>query len=507
MSIEEHTQHLDKLGGFDRRLLAPMVLGCVLNPINSSIIAVALVPIAIAFGAPAAQTMWLVSTLYIATSIGQPLMGRFIDLFGARRLYLIGTALTGVAGVLGLVAPSLHLLIVARVILGFGTCAGYPASMYLIRAESKRTNVKSPAAVLTTLAVANQTVMVIGPALGGFLITWGGWRATFAVNIPLSLACVILGWIVLPRHTLLDAECRAETSTRVDPVGILLFAATLVALLVFLMDVHIRNLWLLGLGLVCGAAFVWWELTVSNPSHWFTRAHERRSQSQSRPAPSPVQPFIDLRVFAGNVPLVTTYVRAMLNSTVSYSFMYGFTQWMEDGRGLSPSHAGMLLLPCFGMGILVSILTGRDARVRAKLVAGAFFQAAACALIFLVTDTSSIGFLLSVSVLMGIPQGLNSLGLQNSVYHQADPARIGASSGLLRTFLYLGAIIASATSGIFFPIRATTQGMHGLAIVAFTCAVLFLIITVIDRSLIKVDQAVRKSGVQDSDPVHNNARP
>jgi len=61
---------------FDRRLLPSMMLGAILNPINSSIIAVALVPIALAFGAPAAQTAWLVSALYVATAIGQPVVGR-----------------------------------------------------------------------------------------------------------------------------------------------------------------------------------------------------------------------------------------------------------------------------------------------------------------------------------------------------------------------------------------------------------------------------------------------
>ena len=476
MSRTDHTKE-DSLGGFNRLLLAPMVLGCVLNPLNSSIIAVALVPIAIAFGAPAAQTTWLVSALYIATSIGQPLMGRLIDLFGARRLYLIGTALTGVAGILGLVAPSLHLLVLSRVILGFGTCAGYPASMYLIRAESQRTGVTSPAAVLTTLAVANQTIMVIGPTLGGFLIAWGGWRSTFAINIPLSLACVLLGWFILPRHTVLDAETRAETSPHIDPVGILLFAGTLVAILIFLMDIHITFLWLLGLGLLAGVGFVWWEFRESRLG---------------------LPPFIDLHVFGGNVPLVVTYIRAMLTTTVSYSFMYGFTQWLEDGRGLNPSQAGLLLLPCFITGILVSLLTGRNAQIRAKLIVGAFFQAAACALIFLVTDTSSIAFLVAIAFLMGIPQGLTSLGLQNSVYHQADPTRIGASSGLLRTFLYLGAIISAASAGLFFPQRATTSGMHGMAIVALSCAVIFLVITVIDRSLTRVDQAVRGNSDQDN---------
>jgi 3-oxoacyl-[acyl-carrier protein] reductase len=62
--------------------------------------------------------------------------------------------LVAAAGVLGLAAPSLDVLIVARVILGIGTCAGYPASMYLICGEARRTGMDSPSGVLTMLAMA-----------------------------------------------------------------------------------------------------------------------------------------------------------------------------------------------------------------------------------------------------------------------------------------------------------------------------------------------------------------
>src|SRR5690242_946750 len=187
--------------GFDRRLVAPMVLGSVLNPVNSSIIAVSLVPIGHDLGATPSQTVWLISALYLATAVGQPVVGRLVDLVGPRAVYLTGTALVGLAGVLGLLAPSLGWLVVARVVLGIGTCAGYPSSMDLIRRETDRTGESSPAGILTVLAVANQTVAVIGPPLGGLLIGIWGWRSTFAVNIPLSVACLVLGWLRLPRDT------------------------------------------------------------------------------------------------------------------------------------------------------------------------------------------------------------------------------------------------------------------------------------------------------------------
>lgn len=88
----------DARTGFDRRLLPVMVLGAILNPINSSIVAVALVPIGRALDAPASQTAWLVSGLYLATAVGQPVVGRLVDVLGPRRLSLAGAVLSGSAG-------------------------------------------------------------------------------------------------------------------------------------------------------------------------------------------------------------------------------------------------------------------------------------------------------------------------------------------------------------------------------------------------------------------------
>ncbi len=228
------------LGDLDRRLIAPMILGSILNPVNSSMIAVALIPIGVAFGASPSATAWLVSALYLTTATGQPVVGRLVDSYGPRRLFLAGSALVGVAGLIGALAPTLGFLIAARVLLGLGTCADYPAAMYLIRRESERTGLDSPAAVLTALSVATQTVAVIGPSLGGLLIGLGGWRTIFAVNIPLALLSLILGRLRLPRGGGSGGSPRA-----IDFAGIGLFTALLTALLLFLMNPHPDRLWLL----------------------------------------------------------------------------------------------------------------------------------------------------------------------------------------------------------------------------------------------------------------------
>lgn len=439
--------------GFDRRLIAPMVLGVVLNPVNSSIIAVALVPIGLAFGAPPSETAWLVSALYLATAVGQPVAGRLVDIFGPRPLYLAGAALVGVAGVVGTFAGNLGVLVLARVLLGFGTCAGYPAAMYLIRHDSGD---GTPSGALTVLAVSGQVVAVGGPTLGGLLIDLGGWQATFTVNVPLAVLCLAFGIARLPRGHQRPAGRPREW---LDLPGVGLFTVVLTALLLFLMNPAHWYLALVAAGFGVGLAVR--ELRVDVP-------------------------FIDLRVLAGNVPLLVTFGRTLLTFTVSYAFLYGFTQWLEHGRGLSPTVAGLVLAPMFLTAIAVSAVTGRRVEVRGKLVVGGVAQVVACGLLLFVHGGTPVWVLVGISMVIGVPQGLNALGNQNAMYHQAEPARVGASAGLLRTFSYVGAMLAAAACGAFFGDGADTAGLRELAWFMLGSAVLFLAASAFDRSLRRV---------------------
>ncbi|MGW4033200.1 MFS transporter [Streptomyces sp. NPDC004838] len=451
---------------FDRRLIAPLILGSVLNPVNTTIIAVSLVPIGEAFRAQPSQTAWLVTGLYLATAVGQPVVGRLVDLHGPRRLFLAGAGLVGIAGLLGVLAPNLELLILARVLLGLGTCAGYPSAMHLIGSEARRTGHDSPASVLTALAVANHTMAVIGPTLGGLLIGLGGWRATFAINIPLSAACLVLGALRLPRTSPPrpapgERVHGVRPAARLDLPGMALFATTLVCLLLFLMSPRAAHAYLLVLTAAAATGLAVRELRTAHP-------------------------FIDLRLLGGNAPLLASYLRNLLAMIVGYGFLYGYAQWLGEGHGLPAPVVGLVLLPLFLTALVVSALTGRRGGVRGRLLAGAVAQIVACAMLLLVHSGSAIWLLLAVALVMGAPQGLNALAIQNAVYHQADSERMASSAGLLRTFTCLGAMIASAATAAFFRHGADTGGLRLLALFMLAVAVLFLAVTLLDRSLRRV---------------------
>lgn len=243
-----------------------------------------------------------------------------------------------------------------------------------------------------------------------------------------------------------------------------LFAATLTSLLLFLMNLHLRNWYLLLIVVAAGAAFAVRELRTATP-------------------------FIDLRVLGGNTPLLATYVRALVAYVVAYAFLYGFSQWTEEGYGLSPFHAGLVQIPMFLMAIGISVVTGRRKSVRGKLLVGAAGQIVACLVILTLSGTSPVWLLLLVALIFGVPQGLNNLALQNSVYFQADPERTASSAGLLRTFAYIGSMVASSATAASFGEHADTGGMHQLAWVMLGAGVVYLLLTVCDRTLGKAAAA------------------
>jgi MFS family permease len=438
---------------FNARVVSPLVASAVLNPINSTLIAVALVPIGQAFGAGPERTAWLITSLYLATAVGQPVVGLFVDRFGARRVLLAGAVIVMLAGIGGLLAFSLDWLIGVRVVLGFGTCAGFPAAMAVVRKRADAAGQGVPSRVLSILAMSAQTIMVIGPTLGGALIGLFGWPAIFAVNIPLGGASLLLALRWVPRD-----DRASLTREPIDVTGIALFSATLIAVLVFVMEPAVSNLYLLGVAVVLAAVFTWAERRVRRP-------------------------FIDLRMLAANAPLLRTYLRQALAFLIVYSIMFGYVQWLESARGLSEEAAGALLLPMSAVAVAASAASGRPNGIRARLITNSLALIAGSALLLFVGIGTWLIALIGVAAVFGLGQGLTSVTNQTALYSQAPSGQMGTASGLFRTAQYLGAIAASTLIALCFGDRTTSIGLHHLALALVTIGVVLLAVTVFDRAL------------------------
>lgn len=442
--------------GFGPRFVGAISFGSVLNPVNSSIIAIALVAICRSFSVGAGAGAWLVSALYLATAIGQPTMGRLADRLGPRRVYVAGSLLVVGGGLIGWAAPGLGVLVAARVIIGLGTSAAYPAAMALVRSQSVRLGRPTPGRVLGALAIMGQVSMAIGPVLGGGLMALGGWRLTFLVNVPLGLASAALALAWLPAD---DPVRRGESIRSVlDVPGLALFASALTALMVFLMDLAHPLWWLLLPTVVLLAALTAWELRVEAP-------------------------FVDVRMLAHNHALTATYLRYGVTMLITYCFVYGWAMWLEQSAGRSATVAGALMVPSFATATVVSLFAARRRGVWGLLVAGAAALTVGSLSMLLVGATAPLWALAAIGVVFGLQNGLNITAGQAAMYAQAPADQTGVAAGLMRSVMYVGAIASAGLINVAFGARATDHGLHSLAAMLVVGSAALLVATLLDRTL------------------------
>jgi MFS family permease len=438
------------------------MLGALLNPINATMIATALPAIGRDFDAGVHATGWLVSALYLAAAIGQPAAGRIADVIGPRRVFVGGLGIVLIAGVVGAFAPSLAVLVLARVLLGFGTATGFPTALAIIRRRADEMGTDVPKGALGALALAGQTSLAIGPVLGGVLVGQVGWRAVLAINVPIAIAGAVLAFSWLPR----DAE-RPSGVRRLwralDVPGMLLFAATITLLLLAIMGLD---------GAAAGSAAALWLATIG-----FGVALVRRELRCSKP-------FLDIRMLATEAGLTATILRHAATFIVLYAVMFGLPQWLEDGRGLRPEAVGLVMLPMLLVGIASTAIASRLRGIHGPLVIGTTALVAGSVALLTVDASVSIPVLLLIGVLFGIPNGMNFVVNQMALYQQTPADRMGSASGLFRTGQYVGSVLASTLIGVAYGERASDDGLHTLAVLLVVMAALVLLGTLASRRLL-----------------------
>ncbi|NMP24658.1 MFS transporter [Sulfobacillus harzensis] len=446
-----------------------MYIGSALNPINSSLIATALLSVAIAMHVPVGRTAVLVTALYLACAIAQPTGGKLAEVFGPRRVFLSGILIVLAGGIVGGIAQNLATLIVARVLIGIGTSAGYPSAMLLIRRRAEWAGMaEPPGGVLGGLQIAATVTAALGLPLGGVLIGAWGWRAVFFANVPVTLAAFLMAAFWIPEDPPVETKSVRDIASRIDVIGILGFGATVTTLLVFLFSVPVINWVALGSSVILAMGLVVWEL---------------RAQ----------QPFFDVRLLASNLALSGTYIRMALLSLCVYTVLYGISQWLEAARGVSAQEAGLLLLPMSALSAIVVRPIARRNLLRGPLIAAAVSSLVASVGVVLLTTRTPILWMVVITLIFGVTLGTMAIGNQTALYTQVEASQIGTASGLLRTFTYLGSIGSSSIIAIFFHQHVTDRGLHHTALIMVAVSVLALFITLIDRQIRTQARAVMGS--------------
>ncbi len=193
-------------------VLAATILASSVAFIDSTVVNVALPALQASFGANVVQMQWVIESYGLTLAALILVGGSMGDLFGRRRIFLIGVAIFGGASAVCGVAGGIHQLIMARAVQGIGAALLVPGSLALISASFDE---QERGRAIGTWSGATAITTAIGPVLGGWLIQHLSWRWAFFINVPLAAVVVAIALWRVP-------ESRSSRQGRIDGWGALL---------------------------------------------------------------------------------------------------------------------------------------------------------------------------------------------------------------------------------------------------------------------------------------------
>lgn len=383
-------------------------------------------------GASFAQIGFIVAGYELAFGVLLITGGRLGDVFGRRRLFVVGMAGFTLASALCGLAPSAGFLIGARILQGLAAALLFPQVYASIRVNFDGDDSRRAFGLLgMTLGLA----AIAGQILGGWLVhanLFGlGWRSIFLINVPIGLLA-IAGARFIP-------ESRTPQRPSLDWMGVALVSVGLTLLLVPLIE---------GPGQGWPAWSLWMLATATLLLAMFYRQQERRQRAG-------YLPLVDMRLLLQRRFLLGVLLVLLVYSTSS-SFFLCFALLVQTGLGLDPFLAGSIFAPCSVGFVLASLaaprLVARWGTV--AIVAGALVYAVSIGLLIMQVQLAGADLvavrLIPVLVVVGAGQGFIMTPLLNLVLGFVDEVQAGMASGVISTVQQVGAALGVAVVGILF---------------------------------------------------------
>jgi EmrB/QacA subfamily drug resistance transporter len=434
--------------------LTTLLFGAFLPMLSFFIINVALPAIGSELHASSGGLQLVVGSYGIANATLLVVGGRLGDGFGRKRLFLIGLTGFTLISLICAIAPTIGVLLAARVVQGAAAAAMTPQVLATISSLLTGTH---RARAMAMFGVAGGLAAALGQILGGVLVSANvfglGWRAVFLVNVPVGVVAVVAAVKLLP-------ETRAAQRLRVDVAGAGLLALALVLLLLPLTE-----------GRPLGwPAWTWASLAATIPAVGLLGLHQHRSE---RSGSAPLIPPSVLRLRPMRIGLLL----AVGFFTTFGGFMFVFALATQGAAGMSPLQGGLSLLP-MAIGFLITSIYGPRLQQRygaGLIVRGWVIQAVGYAMLGVVALTlwpEVTPLTLAAPMLVaGFGSGLVMVPLIGVVVGQVPQAQAGLGSGILLTSQQTCLALGAATVGTAYLSLAGTSWGQGGALAAVSIAI------------------------------------
>ncbi|HTS99499.1 MAG TPA: MFS transporter [Streptosporangiaceae bacterium] len=409
-------------GGHPRRrqILLVLCLSLLVVVIDNTILNTALPTLARVLHAGTSSLQWITDAYTLCFAALLIPAGALGDQFGRKRSLVGGLIVFALGSVAAAFAPGTGMLIGARVVMGLGAAFVMPATLSILNAVFPPA--ERPQAIAAWSAVAGVGI-VIGPTLGGLLLSHFWWGSVFLINVP--LVAIALAGVILA-----VPETAEPSGHRLDIPGVLMVAGALVAIVDAIIEAPDRG-WIapstlaeVAVGVAALGAFVWWELRVAHP-------------------------LIDLRIFASR-PFTTAAASVTVIFFALFGSLFLLTQYLQLVHGYSPLSAGLRALPfAAAMGAMSPVSTVLAQRLGSRVVVPAGLALMGFGLLDLSTagvHTSYPPLAVAVAI-MGAGMGLVMAPASSTIMTTVPAHQAGAGSAINDTIREVGGALGVAIVG------------------------------------------------------------
>jgi EmrB/QacA subfamily drug resistance transporter len=399
--------------------------------LDTTIVNVAQREIQVGLGADLSEIQWVLDSYILTYAVLLLALGRMGDIFGRKRLFVIGmvlftvaSALCGASGWLGdLVGISgINALIAARVLQGLGGAFMMPQTLSLITvvfpAEKRGAAMGIWGGIVALGAV-------VGPIVGGLIVTNYAWEWVFLINIPVGIIAVVATLAIVPESV------DPLASRKIDWIGVLLSGFGIFGVVFALIegnnwgwtDPAIVGCFVVGFALL--AVFVWWESRAADPI-------------------MKIELFRLRNFWVGNV-IAFVVAFGMLG------IFFPMTLFLQGVLGMTPIRAGLTMLPMSLMILVAAPLAGRMTdKIGARWILAGGLSLMTIGIVFIIsridleTDWKSLAPALIVT---GLGMGMTFAPMTAAAMREVPPRIAGSASGILNTTRNVGQVLGIAVLG------------------------------------------------------------
>jgi EmrB/QacA subfamily drug resistance transporter len=418
----------------DRRhrllVLGVCCLSLLITVVDTTAVNVALPAVQRDLRASVSGLQWTVDGYALAIAGFMMLAGSTADRIGRRRVFQAGLGLFTLGSLACSLAPTLPWLVAFRVVQGLGASMLNPVALSII--TSTFTDPRARARAIGVWGATVGLSLTLGPVVGGLLVGSAGWRSIFWINIPVGLAALVLSAVLVP-------ESRAATARRADPVGQALVVIVLVSLIFAIIEGSHRGY---------GSTLIVALFVVAAVAATALPRYERRRD----------QPLLDPAFFR-SVPFTGAFVAAVTAFLALSGFLFLNTLYLQDVRGFSALHAGLLTLPMAAGTAIASTVSGRLTAARGPrppLIAAGLLVAVAAIVLTTLTPVTPLPVLQVAYLLFGAGSGLVNAPITTTAVAGMPRAQAGVSAAITTTGRQVGNSLGVAVLGSV--ITAHTRG-------------------------------------------------